>query len=204
MGIKKALSQKQRAVLDFLKNWHTQHPYPPSVREIQQGLGIKSTATVHWYLSKLQEKGYIRKDATKPRTIEILEGTRRARGVSIPIIGRVRAGQPLLADENIEGTMTLDADLIPNAEETFMLRVEGDSMIGAGILDGDYVVVRRQANALDGDIVVALLDDEATVKRYYRDASHIILKPENPEFQPIRTTEASIIGKVIGVFRKLT
>lgn len=204
MESKKSLSPKQRAVLDFLKNWYTRYPYPPSVREIQRGLNIKSTATVHWYLSKLQEKGYIRKDPSKPRTIEILEGAKRPRGVSIPIVGRVRAGQPLLADENIEGTMTLDADIVPNADETFMLRVEGDSMVGAGILDGDYVVVRRQANVLDGDIVVALLEDEATVKRFYREASRVVLKPENPEFQPIYTTEASIVGKVIGVFRKLT
>jgi repressor LexA len=197
------LSKKQRMVLDFLKDWCSKNPYPPSVREIQRELGISSTATVQWYLDKLQEKGYIRRHPLKPRTIELLEGIKRSKVVEVPVIGRVRAGEPLLASENIEDVIALDADIVPHPDETFMLRVEGDSMSGAGILDGDYVVVRKQPTALDGEIVVALLGDEATVKRFYKDEARVVLKPENPAFRPIYTVEASIIGKVVGVFRRL-
>ncbi|HHU63542.1 MAG TPA: transcriptional repressor LexA [Clostridiales bacterium] len=214
----KTLSKKQKRILDFIKSEIDKKGYPPSVREICDGVGLKSTSTVHGHLTRLEKKGYIRRDATKPRTIEILkedccdypksidypilEETKiQKEMIPVPIVGKVTAGQPVLAVENIEDTFPLPHDFL-QASDTFILRVKGDSMINAGILDGDYIIVKQQPVAQNGDIVVALLDDEATVKRFYRERDHIRLQPENPNMDPIITKDVSIIGKVIGLLRR--
>ncbi|SDK49480.1 transcriptional repressor LexA [Natronincola ferrireducens] len=204
------LNSKQLQILQYMKNEISSKGYPPSVREICQAVGLKSTSTVHGHLSKLEEKGYIRKDPTKPRAIEILDNDYNydyklhKEIINVPIIGKVTAGQPILAVENIEETFPLPADFINHKDEdVFMLSVKGDSMIEAGILDGDYVIVRRQSYASNSDIVVALLDDGATVKRFYREIDHIRLQPENKFMEPIRVIDVTILGKVIGVFRKI-
>ncbi|NLY51390.1 MAG: transcriptional repressor LexA [Firmicutes bacterium] len=202
------LTERQREVLEFIKERVREKGYPPSVREIGEAVGLRSSSTVHGHLRRLESKGYIRRDPTKPRAIEIIHDDEPAESpmikdlVSVPLVGSVTAGQPILAVENIEDYVPLPRDFASD-EATFMLRIKGDSMIDAGILDGDYVVVRQQPDATNGDIVVALLQDEATVKRFYREADHVRLQPENPLYDPIITTDVQILGKVIGVLRRL-
>ncbi len=201
------LSEKQIRILNFIKNEIQTKGYPPAVREICKAVNLRSTSTVHGHLSKLEDKGYIRKDPTKPRAIEILDKDNegilpRKEIVDVPIVGKVTAGQPVLAVENIEDTFPVPVNFVENTS-AFMLSVEGESMIEAGILDGDYVLVKQQNVASNGDIVVALLEDEATVKRFYKEKNYIRLQPENQSMDPIISTDVKILGKVVGVFRSL-
>ncbi|AFM41809.1 SOS regulatory protein LexA [Desulfosporosinus acidiphilus SJ4] len=200
------LSERQTRILDFIKQEIHKKGYPPSVREIGEAVGLLSSSTVHGHLQTLEDKGYIRRDPTKPRAIEILDGSSDTldsrKVVHIPIIGRVTAGQPILAVENMEGTFPLPADLV-RQDNVFMLRVQGDSMIEAGILDGDLIIVHQQNEARNGEIVVALIGDEATVKRFFKERTLIRLQPENSAMEPIYSQDVSILGKVMGVFRTL-
>ena len=202
------LSSSQIKILNYLKYQLQNKGYPPSVREICHAVELKSTSTVHAHLAKLEEKGYIRKDPTKPRAIEILHSEHnhdfklQKEIINVPIIGKVTAGEPILAVENIEDTFPLPVDFVDSKNhEIFILRIKGDSMIDAGIFDGDFIVVSQQSTANNGDIVVALMDDEATVKKFYREKDHIRLQPENPTYEPIITKEVAILGKVIGLIR---
>jgi len=200
------LSQRQTNILEFIKEEIRKKGYPPAVREIGEAVGLLSSSTVHGHLQTLEDKGYIRRDPTKPRAIEILDSSSDAlepkKVVHIPIVGRVTAGQPILAVENIEGTFPLPDDFV-RRDNVFMLRVQGESMIGAGILDGDLIVVRQQNEARNGEIVVALIGEEATVKRFFKERTLIRLQPENPSMEPIYSQDVSILGKVVGVFRSL-
>jgi len=201
------LSQRQTDILEFIKKEIRQKGYPPSVREIGDAVKLLSSSTVHGHLQTLEEKGYIRRDPTKPRAIEILNSSSepdiRKLVVHVPLVGRVTAGQPILAVENIEDTFPLPADLVHN-ETVFMLKVWGDSMIEAGILNGDQILVRQQSSARNGDIVVAMIGDEATVKRFFKEKTLIRLQPENAAMDPIYSQNVTILGKVIGVFRMLS
>ena len=198
------LTPRQEQILSFIRQEVQKRGYPPSVREIGQAVGLSSSSTVHGHLGKLEDKGYIRRDPTKPRAIELVNDRHviRKEIVNVPIVGRVTAGEPILAVENIEDFFPMPRDFA-SYDDVFMLRVRGDSMINAGIFDGDYVVVRQQSHAEDGDIVVALLDDEATVKRFFKEDDHVRLQPENPRLSPIRSANVQILGKVVGVFRKV-
>ncbi len=212
-------STKQQEILDYVNKCVIENGYPPSVREICAAVGFKSTSTVHAYLEKLNESGVLQKDPTKPRAIKILNksdknkkpsGSNQSEGyftsremVEVPVVGKVAAGQPILAVENITDTFPLPVDFVQNSS-AFMLRVQGDSMIEAGILDKDFVLVRQQQTANNGDIVVALLGDEATCKTFFKEKDFIRLQPENSRLDPIIVKDnVSIIGKVIGVFRKM-
>lgn len=200
--MEKQLTSRQKKILDFIKQTISKRNYPPTVREICQAVELKSSSTVHAHLIELEKKGYIRRHPTKPRAIEVLGNDIEM--VHIPIIGRVAAGEPVLAVENIEGTFPLPVNFVKTNYNIFMLKIRGDSMIKAGIFDGDYVFVQQQNTADDGDIVVALLNnEEATVKRFYKEAKGIRLQPENDNMEPILTTNVLILGKVIGVFRML-
>ncbi len=200
------LNDSQIQILHFIKNQIKQKGYPPSVREICKGVDLKSTSTVHRHLERLETKGYIRRDPTKPRAIEILDNSddnlfSPKKTVDIPIIGKVTAGEPILAVEHIEDTFPVPIELAERGS-LFMLRVQGDSMIEAGILDGDYVIVKQQNDAINGDIVIALLDNEATVKRFFKEKDYIRLQPENQSMEPIIVDNVNILGKVIGLYRK--
>lgn len=198
------LSEKQFQILEYMKNVVKEKGYPPSVREICEAVGLKSTSTVHGHLERLEKKGYIRRDPTKPRAIEILcqEEEKEARElVNVPIVGQISAGAPILAVENIEDTFPLPVEYLPN-DDCFMLRVKGESMIEAGIFDRDLILVRQQSFAHNGDIVVALIEDYATVKTYYKEKDHVRLQPENSSMSPIIVRDVNILGKVIGLFRK--
>lgn len=202
-------TDKQQKVLDYVKEQIKREGYAPSVREICKALDLKSTSTVHGYLSRLEKKGLIQKAALKPRTLRIVDEEDNEKPfytskemVDVPIVGKVTAGLPILAVENIEDTFPLPIDFVGNSE-TFMLRVRGDSMIDAGILDGDLVLVKKQNNAENGDIVVALIEDEATVKKFYKEKNYIRLQPQNQFMQPIIVPTCTILGKVAGVFRKI-
>ena len=200
------LTPRQQQILVYIKDRLQAKGYPPSVREIGTAVGLRSSSTVHSHLTKLEELGFLRRDPTKPRAIEVLSDTswRQENFVPVPLVGRVTAGQPILAVENIEETFPLPTALIGNNEDVFMLTVQGDSMINAGILDGDYVLVRKQKTANNNDIVVALLDkEEATVKRFFKEKDRIRLQPENDGFSPIYSRNVGILGKVIGVFRMI-
>ena len=199
------LQGKSQEILDYIKQQQMEKGYPPSVREICEAVGLKSTSTVHGHLDRLEKKGHIRRDKTKPRAIEILdEDTYYIPKdlVYVPVLGRVTAGQPILAVENIEETFPLPSQYLPNSD-VFMLKVEGESMIGAGIFDGDQVIVKKQEYAENGDYVVALMEDEATIKTFYREKGYVRLQPENPSMEPIITRDIRILGKVIGLFRML-
>lgn len=199
------ISAKQQEILEYIKETILKKGYPPSVREICEAVHLKSTSSVHSHLETLEENGYIRRDPTKPRTIEILDDnfnlTRREM-VNIPVLGTVAAGQPILAQENIENYFPIPAELLPN-QQTFMLRVKGDSMINAGIFNGDQIIVAQQETADNGEIVVALLDDSATVKRFFKENGHFRLQPENDAMEPILTDSVQILGKVIGLMRMM-
>ncbi|WP_066290134.1 transcriptional repressor LexA [Bacillus sp. FJAT-29937] len=203
------LSKRQQDILNFIKEEVRQKGYPPSVREIGEAVGLASSSTVHGHLARLESKGLIRRDPTKPRAIEILdlEGTVQApdyKIVNVPIVGKVTAGQPITAIENVEEYFPLPERLVPDADHVFMLEIMGESMIEAGILDGDYVIVRQQQTANNGDIIVAMTeDDEATVKRFFKEKDYIRLQPENSSMEPIILRNVSILGKVIGVYRNI-
>lgn len=200
------ITKKQEEILEYIKNEILNRGFPPAVREICEAVHLKSTSSVHAHLESLEKNGYIRRDPTKPRAIEILDDNfnlTRREVVNVPIVGTVAAGQPILAVENIENYFPIPAEYMPN-EQSFMLKVKGESMINAGILDGDRVLVKRQQDARNGDIVVALLDDSATVKTFYRENGHIRLQPENDTMDPIIVRDdLQILGKVFGVFRFL-
>ena len=197
------ISKKQQEILEYIKSQILQRGFPPAVREICEAVGLKSTSSVHSHLETLEKNGYIRRDPTKPRAIEILDddfNLVRREMVNVPIIGRVAAGQPILAEENIEDYFPFPAERMPN-RQTFLLKVKGESMINAGILDGDYVLVEEAKTASNGSMVVALIDDGATVKRFYKEEGVFRLQPENDFMDPIIVKEVSILGKVIGVMR---
>ncbi|MCF0141872.1 MAG: transcriptional repressor LexA [Parasporobacterium sp.] len=203
MAKKTGLSDKQREILEYIKAQILQKGYPPSVREIGAAVGLSSSASVHAHLSQLEVKGYIRKDPAKPRTIELIDeefALTRREFANIPIVGRVAAGEPILATENITDYFPLPADIIPNGQ-LFMLEVKGDSMINAGILDGDKVIVQQADTARNGEMVVALIDEGATVKYFYKENGFFRLQPDNPDYEPIITEQVTVLGKVIGVFR---
>ena len=197
------ISDKQREILEYIKKEILNRGYPPAVREICEAVDLKSTSSVHSHLETLEKNGYIRRDPTKPRAIEIIDDNfnlTRREVVNVPMLGRVAAGQPILAVENIDNYFPIPAEFMPN-EETFMLRVKGESMINVGILDGDNILVKRQKDARNGDIIVALVEDSATVKTFYRENGHIRLQPENDDMDPIIVLDCEILGKVFGVFR---
>ena len=197
------ISSKQQEILEYIKNTILEKGYPPAVREICEAVNLSSTSSVHSHLETLEKNGYIRRDPTKPRTIEICDDSfqmMRREMTSIPMIGRVAAGQPILATENIEGYFPLPVEYVPNAE-TFILKVKGDSMINVGIFDGDNLFVEKCNTARNGDTVVALIDDSATVKTFYKEDGHIRLQPENDSLEPIIVDNCEILGKVFGVFR---
>lgn len=201
------LTDRQAKILDFLADTLRRRGYPPSVREIGSAVGLSSSSTVHAHLDKLEQKGYIRRDPTRSRAIEIVDKALDARPskemLNVPLVGRVTAGQPILATENIDDYFPVPLDFL-GPGEFFMLDVRGDSMIGAGILDGDRVIVRKQDTAQDGEIVVALVgDEEATVKRLYRERDHVRLQPENPHMDPIVAVDVRILGKVVGLVRRV-
>lgn len=200
------ISKKQEEILEYIKNEIINRGFPPAVRDICEAVNLKSTSSVHSHLETLEKNGYIRRDPSKPRAIEILDDnfnlTRREL-VNVPVVGRVAAGEPILAIQNIESYFPVPAEYMPN-EQTFMLTVKGDSMIKAGIFEGDQILVKMQKTAENGDIIVALIDDSATVKTYYRENGHFRLQPENDTMEPIIVDEMEVLGKVIGVFRFLS
>ena len=197
------ISKKQEEILEYIKSQILERGFPPAVREICEAVNLKSTSSVHSHLETLEKNGYIHRDPTKPRAIEILDDTfnlTRREMVNVPIIGRVAAGEPLLAQQNIENYFPIPAEMMPN-KQTFLLQVQGESMINAGILNGDYILVQQQQTADNGDKVVALIDDGATVKTFYREEGIIRLQPDNDFMDPIIVKDCTILGKVIGVFR---
>jgi repressor LexA len=199
------LSDRQQRILEFIRSEVATKGYPPSVREIGNAVGLRSSSTVHGHLTKLEELGYIRRDLSKPRAIELLDDSMpsRTRVIDVPLVGKVTAGAPVLAVENIEDYFPIPKDFVEH-EDVFMLRVKGDSMVDAGILDGDFVLVNRQETAFNGEIVVALIDgEEATVKRFFHEGTHIRLQPENAAMDPLIVEDVRILGKVIGVFRRI-
>ena len=197
----RASHENQQRILDFIKSEIEEKGYPPSVREICAAVGLRSTSTVHAHLNHLEEKGLIRRDSTKPRALEVLDGT-QARGRSVPLVGRVTAGQPILAIENIEEYLSLPQSVLGQGE-MFSLRVEGESMIDAGIMDGDIVVLRQQDTAENGEIVVAMTpEDEATLKRVFFEEDRVRLQPENRTMQPIYAESVTILGKLVALIRQ--
>ena len=198
------ITAKQREILEYLKNQIINKGYPPAVREICEAVHLKSTSSVHSHLETLEKNGYIRRDPTKPRAIEIMDDSFnmvRKEIVNIPVVGRVAAGSPLLAVQNIESYFPVPAELIPAGKETFILTVKGESMINAGIYDKDLLIVQKQETAHNGDIVVALIDDSATVKTFYKEKGHYRLQPENDAMEPIIADDVQVLGKVISLFR---
>ncbi len=197
------ISDKQKEILEYMKQEILNKGYPPTVRDICEAVKLKSTSSVHSHLETLEKNGYIRRDPTKPRAIEIIDDnfnmTRREM-TNVPMVGRVAAGEPILAVENIESYFPIPTEYMPNAE-SFMLKVKGESMINAGIFDGDQILVEKCNTARNGDMVVALVDDSATVKTFYKENGHIRLQPENDSMDPIIVDDCEIMGKVFGVFR---
>ncbi len=199
------ITKKQSEILEFIKSEIINKGYPPAVREICDAVHLKSTSSVHSHLETLEKNGYIRRDSTKPRAIEIIDDSFnlvRREMVNVPLVGHVAAGEPLLATQNIENYFPIPSEYMPN-QQTFMLKVKGESMINIGIYDGDLILVSEQSTARNGDVIVALVDDSATVKTFYKEADHIRLQPENDSMDPIVVPDVKILGKVIGVFRFL-
>ena len=197
------ISAKQEEILEYIKSQILERGFPPSVRDICEAVHLKSTSSVHSHLETLEKNGYIHRDPTKPRAIEILDDSfnfNRREMVNVPVIGHVAAGEPLLAEQNIENYFPIPMEFMPN-NKTFMLTVCGESMVNAGILDGDYILVEQQTTANDGDMVVALVDDSATVKTFYKENGYYRLQPENDFMEPIIVSDVMIMGKVIGTFR---
>ena len=208
MDIGKDLTKRQQEIFDFIKKYSAGHGYPPTVRDIGKAVGLASSSTVHAHLANLEKVGLLRRDPSKPRAIELLD---KAAGAvksvvggsgGLPLVGNVAAGQPILADENVEDTVQVDSRA-GGDEGEYVLTVRGDSMVNAGILAGDLVVVRPQETATDGEIIVALLGEDATVKRDFKEADHVRLQPENDSMEPIRSREVQILGRVVGVLRKV-
>jgi repressor LexA len=201
------LTKRQQEIFEYIKRYSARHGYPPSVRDIGKAIGLTSSSTVHAHLANLEKLGLLRRDPSKPRAIELLvdRAKRAARPAlgQLPVVGQVAAGQPVLAEENIEDYVSIP-EIAGGEEGEYVLRVSGDSMKDAGIFEGDYVVVRPQQTAQDGEIVVALVGEEATVKRFYREADHVRLQPENEAMEPIRTREVTVLGRVVGVCRRMT
>lgn len=215
MGNRAETTRKEKAILKFIEEQVKANGYPPSVREIGKAIGLSSTATVHGYLAKLEKQGFIKKEDKKGRTLKVIKGTdgkplqesnknfyTQKEMVEVPVIGKITAGQPILAVENVTDTFPIPIDFVGNCD-SFMLTVRGESMIEAGILDGDYILVKKQSNANNGEIVVALIGEEATVKTFYKEKDHIRLQPENSTMDPIIVPTCEILGKVAGVFRKM-
>ena len=217
--VKEGLNKREKSILKYIAKQIEKNGYPPSVREIGKAVGLSSTATVHGYLARLEEKGYLKKENQKGRTLKLLKdenGESLAKKkkqetkdfysgremVEVPVIGKITAGEPILAVENVTDTFPIPIDFVGNSE-SFMLTVRGESMIEAGILNGDYILIRKQNTANNGEIVVALIDEEATVKTFYKEKDHIRLQPENSTMDPIIVPNCEILGKVIGVFRKM-
>ena len=199
------LTKRQQEIFDFIRRYWAKYGYPPTVREIGRAVGLASSSTVHAHLANLEKYGVLRRNPSKPRAIELLlDKAMKAIGPSrLPLVGQVAAGTPILAEENIEEYIQVP-DIAGGEEGEYVLRVAGESMRDAGILEGDCVVVRPQETAKDGDIVVALLGEEATVKRFFKEKDHIRLQPENEEMEPIRTSDVRILGRVVGVFRRVS
>jgi repressor LexA len=201
------MTARQRRIIEFIRKTVRERGYPPTVREIGEAVGLASSSSVHAQLANLEKRGLVKRDPTKPRAMELRgPGSSRRGGVDVPLVGRISAGTPILADQNIEEYLTMPTGFA-GADDHFALRVSGDSMIGAGILDGDMVVVRRQSSAAEGDIVAVLLpgaaEDEATVKRLHREDGRVVLVPENPAMEPFEMTDGSIVGRVVAVLRKV-
>lgn len=199
------ISAKQQEILEYIKEQILHHGYPPAVREICQAVNLKSTSSVHSHLETLEKNGYIRRDPTKPRAIEIINdefNIMRRDMINIPIIGTIAAGAPILATENIEGYFPVLSDNLPSGD-VFMLHVKGESMINAGILDGDSIIIRQQSSAQNGEMVAALIDDSATIKTFYKESDHIRLQPENDTMEPIIVDNCTILGKVVALYRNL-
>lgn len=197
------ITEKQSEILEYIKAQILERGFPPAVREICEAVHLKSTSSVHSHLETLEKNGYIRRDPTKPRAIEILDESfnlTRREMAQVPIIGRVAAGEPLLAEQNIEDYFPIPVERLPN-NQTFLLRVRGDSMVNVGILDGDYILVEQRPTAENGEIVVALVEDGATVKRFFKEGGHYRLQPENDAMDPIIVDEVTILGKMIGLLR---
>jgi repressor LexA len=201
------LTKRQKEIFDFIRNYASKTGYPPTVREIGKAVVLHSSSTVHAHLANLEKVGLLRRDPSKPRAIELLldkaKKTILPEGSGLPLVGHVAAGTPILAEENIEEYIEIP-DVIGGEEGDYVLRVRGESMVEAGIFEGDYVIVRPAEDATDGEIVVALIGDEATVKRFFRESDHIRLQPENETMEPIRSAEVSVLGRVIGVVRKVS
>ncbi len=198
------LTKRQKEIFDFIRRYAAKTGYPPTVREIGKAVGLHSSSTVHAHLANLEKAGLLRRDPSKPRAIELLldKAKKAIRTDGLPLVGQVAAGEPIVADENIEEYLEIP-DVIGGEDGDYILQVRGESMKDAGILEGDYVVVRPSDDADNGEIVVALIGDEATVKRIYRESDHIRLQPENDAMEPIRTADARVLGRVVGVFRKV-
>jgi repressor LexA len=198
------LTKRQKEIFDFIRRYASKYGYPPTVREIGRAVGLQSSSTVHAHLANLEKVGLLRRDPTKPRAIELLvdRAKRAVRGSGLPLVGHVAAGEPILAEENIEDYVQLPSEM-GGDEGDYVLRVRGDSMRDAGILEGDYVVVSQADDASNGEIVVALIEDEATVKRFYREKDRIRLQPANKAYKPIRSRDAKVLGKVVGVYRRV-
>jgi repressor LexA len=207
VDIGKDLTKRQQEIFDFIKKYSAKYGYPPTVRDIGKAVGLASSSTVHAHLANLEKLGLVRRDPTKPRAIELLD---RAVGAvkdvvvpqGLPLVGHVAAGSPILAEENIEEYVSVP-EIAGGEDGEYLLRIRGDSMVNAGILPDDYVVVRPQDTATDGEIVVALVGEEATVKRFFREDDHVRLQPENDAHEPIRTREARVLGRVVGVLRRV-
>ena len=206
LGLHRELTTREKNILDFIRSKIWQDGFPPTVREICTAVGLRSTSTVHGYLSRLEEMGLIKKDPASSRAIEVVDdySWRKKKMIPMPMVGAVRAGDPIIADEHIESVYPLPAELVGNDSNCFILVVRGDSMINAGIQEGDYLIVAEQETARNGDIVVALVgNDDATVKRFFREADHIRLQPENDDYEPIISRDVKIRGRVIGLYRHL-
>jgi len=199
-----SLTKRQQEIFDFIKSYSSQHGYPPTVRDIGRAIGLTSSSTVHAHLANLEKLGLLKRDPTKPRAIEVLvDKAKSLISPGLPVVGQVAAGSPILAEENIEDYVELP-NIAGGDDGEFVLRVKGDSMQDAGILDGDHVTVHKQETARNGEIVVALVGEEATVKRYFKENDHIRLQPENAAHEPIRTRDAQILGRVVGLCRRVT
>jgi repressor LexA len=198
---------KQKKILEFVTNYMNENGYPPSIREICQGVGLSSTSTVHAHLETLKKNGLLEKADSKSRGLRVKNNAPEIVGendiINVPVVGKVAAGSPILATENLERTFPIPADFLSSSANTFMLKVKGESMIEIGIFDGDYIIVKQQSVATNGEIVVALINDEATVKTFYKEKDYIRLQPENSTMEPIIVKEAAILGKVVGLIRKM-
>lgn len=195
------VSEKQNEIYEFLKTYTDNKGYPPSVREICEAVGLKSTSSVHGHLKRLESRGLIKRDPTKPRALEIIDNSVKKEMVNIPIIGKVTAGLPILANENVEDIFPSPLDYVSHNKELFMLNISGNSMINAGIFDGDLAIIEECKTANNGEIVVALIENEATIKRFYKEKNHIRLQPENDNMEAIIVDDCKILGKLVGLFR---